>query len=85
MTVFTVTWRRSARTRLAQLWLDSSDRNPVAAAADEIDRRLRTDPHRCGRKFSDELYEWLYPPLVVLYRVSEADCLVEVMDVDTTV
>jgi len=85
MTVFTVTWRRTADARLAQLWLDAPDKNAVTAAANEIDERLRIDPHRCGLKFSDQLYEWVHPPLVVLYRISEPDCLVEVMDVDTTV
>jgi hypothetical protein len=85
MTVFTVTWRGTTDARLAELWLNAPDRKTVTATANEIDRLLRTDPHRCGRKFSDQLYEWVYPPLVVLYRVSEPDRLVEVMDVDTTV
>jgi hypothetical protein len=45
---YSVIWRPVAEQRLAELWLDASDRNDVAAAADKLDANLRRDPLAIG-------------------------------------
>jgi hypothetical protein len=66
MTLFTVTWRRTADARLAELWLNAPDQNAVTAAANAIDRALRIDPHGRGEWLTDDLFQWSNPPLVVI-------------------
>ncbi|MGI8982399.1 MAG: hypothetical protein ACR2FY_24470 [Pirellulaceae bacterium] len=47
---YTVIWEPDAANELARLWLDSTDRQTVADAANEIDRLLSENPF-------DEKYE----------------------------
>ncbi|MBC7855311.1 MAG: hypothetical protein IAF94_17930, partial [Pirellulaceae bacterium] len=47
---YTVIWEPDAANELARLWLDSTDRQTVADAANEIDRLLSENPY-------DEKYE----------------------------
>jgi hypothetical protein len=39
-----VTWQPAAQDVLAELWNQSHDRSAIAAASDQIDRRLQRDP-----------------------------------------
>src|SRR5262245_42939321 len=81
MTRYTVVWLKSAQDKLAQFWLDASDQQGLADAADSIDSSLANDPTSKGTHLSEGLYSLDRPPLRVLYSVSEADRLVEVADV----
>jgi plasmid stabilization system protein ParE len=75
---YTVTWTVSARNELVDLWLQATDRAAVTQAANYVDSVLRTSPLDIGEP-SDQGRRTLYePPLVVLYSVSQADCLVTV-------
>jgi plasmid stabilization system protein ParE len=78
---FTVLWSSDAERRLAQIWLDATNRDAVAHAADEIDSKLRRDPERVGesRHQSDRLV--VVFPLAVYFHVSTEDRIVRVLTV----
>ena len=49
MSRFTVVWSRSAKARLAELWLDNpAIRREITEAADQIDRALAHAPEMIG-------------------------------------
>ena len=75
---FTVTWHPDARTDLARIWTENSERNAITAASTEIDERLSHDAHFKGVEFyGDRLL--VVSPLAVVYSVSVADCLVQIL------
>lgn len=77
---YTVTWHRDAENELLRIWMDSVDRNAVAAAANAMDRELATDPDAKGEEFyGDRLL--VLPPLAVGFVVKSADLVVEVRQV----
>jgi hypothetical protein len=77
---WTVVWHPDAINRLAEIWLEATDRNAVTRSAHVIDHAIRDDPERKGVDFyGDRLYD--EAPLSVVYRMSEPDCLVTVLDV----
>ena len=78
--IFTVVWLPAAQQRLAELWLQASDRRGITDAANAIDRRLRTDADSAGQPFFEGRV-LVVPPLVVTFRVSLDDRLVSVMEV----
>ena len=75
---YTVIWRPLAEARLVELWSAASDREAVAAAADEIDARLHRAPQVEGESRWGATRILLTPPLAVYYDVSEPDRLVSV-------
>ncbi len=77
---FTVVWTASTQDDLAALWLSAAQRDVVQRAADDIDRRLRTDAHLLGQPFFEDRV-LVVPPLAVAFSVSMADCLVTVWQV----
>ncbi len=78
---YTFTWLPTAESRLADLWLSSPNQVAFTNAANAIEQFLATDPLRHGKQVSPRLYELEVSPLIVIFRVSDADRLVEVMDV----
>ena len=60
--IFTVLWRPLAENQLAQLWIVAPDRDIVSAAADEIDARLRRDPHEQGESREGNARVLIVPP-----------------------
>jgi hypothetical protein len=80
---FTVTWKTWAQNLLASLWLNASpeDRPAITAAADEIDRLLRTDPESVGESRDGGDRILFVPPLYVIFTVNEQDRLVTVLTV----
>jgi hypothetical protein len=79
MSRYTVTWLKEVEGDLAGLWLGSSDRRSVAAAANVIDVELATDAERKGAEVSEGLRSLHVSPLYVLYIVREPDRLVEMV------
>jgi hypothetical protein len=77
----TVVWLPSAEADLAGVWLEAPDRQAVADAADDVDRRLRYLPEQQGESRPEGRRMLIVPPLAVIYRVSPADCLVRVLGV----
>lgn len=77
---FTVTWRRSARDELAQIWLNAKDRRAVSEAANLIDLLLATDPGHLGEDFyGDRLL--IVPPLAVAFAIRLDDRIAEIQQV----
>ncbi len=77
--MFTVVWQPSAIQELARIWNTAMDRNAVAQAADAIDAKLKRDPFSAGESRAfPELRYLVIRPLVVAFRISEADGLVTV-------
>ena len=71
---YRVIWPRAARNDLADIWMNSPDRNDVTAASAEIDRLLKDDPLRVGQPMQSSVRRRLtVPPLGVLYEVIEDD------------
>jgi hypothetical protein len=77
---YTVTWRASKQQKLARIWLASTDRRAVSAAADQIDLILAADPELVAQDFYGDCIMTI-PPLVVVYTISHDDRLVEVIEV----
>jgi hypothetical protein len=78
---FTVVWHHEVQEELAKLWLDAPDRTAVRIAAWAIDHDLSIDAQTKGTSIPDRLRQLTVPPLRVLFAVSEADCMVKVLEV----
>ena len=77
---YTVVWSRSARRRLAELWLDNrAIRQQIAEAADEIDRALAYEPTSLGIPTSERARLVVRPPLAALFLIFEDDRQVRVI------
>jgi hypothetical protein len=80
MSRFTVVWSRSAKSRLAELWLDNpAIRREITAAADQIDRALAQAPESIGMSVSSRSRLAVHPPLSVLFWISPSDRQVRVI------
>jgi hypothetical protein len=79
---FTVLWREEIQNDLAQLWLDSSIRQLITAAADRIDGELMNDPHLKGLDISGDRNVLSCPPLVAHFRIDVDDRKVFVEAID---
>ena len=77
----TVIWVAAAARRLASLWNNSTRRQEITAASDEIDRLLRRDPENQGESREDDLRILLVPPLGVTFKVDSPNRIVHVLDV----
>jgi hypothetical protein len=75
-----VVWLPPARDELAELWIQASDRQGVADAANAIDRQLRKNADTQGQPFFGRRV-LLVSPLSVTFAVSLADRTVTVMQV----
>ena len=78
---FTVVRSRSAESRLAEIWLESSQRVSVTYAANAIDHELRRSPQTVGESRSGVDRVAIIPPLAVHFTVEEADRIVRVLSV----
>jgi hypothetical protein len=54
----------------------------VTRASDRIDIKLARDPHSAGESRSDNHRLWFIPPRAVLFKIREAEKVVEVKEVD---
>ena len=76
-----VVWRRSARNDLATLWLDSSIRADITAAAHRIDFQLSRNPLGVGESREEDRRILIEAPLAVIFKVKPADRKVIVLRV----
>jgi hypothetical protein len=76
---YTVVWTPTAEHHLAELWLQSSDRNAVRSATDTIDKVLTVDAHVHGESRYETLRVLVVAPLGVDFDVDQNDCLVRVL------
>jgi plasmid stabilization system protein ParE len=79
--MFTVRWKRIARDRLAELWMQASDRSAVTAAANRIDVLLQFDPDNQGESRDRGRRLLVEPPLGVIFRVNHQKRIVYVLRV----
>lgn len=68
-----------AESRLARVWLDAADRNAITSAAAAIDRLLSRGPESRGEVRFDTVRTLSVPPLGVDFEVIEADRMVFVL------
>jgi hypothetical protein len=78
---FMVVWRQIAEDELAEIWIASTNRNAVTAAAHAIDQALAIDADAVGRPVFDTVREYIHPPLGVEFEVIVADARVWVLKV----
>jgi hypothetical protein len=76
-----VDWQKNAEDALMNIWLQSTDRNAVASAQDEIDRRLAVSPLSYGSLVSEGLYAIDVHPLHALFEIDDAKQVVTVVSV----
>ena len=81
MSRHTVVWLQDAQDELAQIWLDSDDREAVTQATSTIDSVLAVDPHSKGQPLAEGLCKLRIAPLEVAFIVRGEDRLVEVASV----
>jgi mRNA-degrading endonuclease RelE of RelBE toxin-antitoxin system len=79
MNTFTVTWHPEAEDELARVWITSSDRKRITLAVATVERELANDPQIRGVAIREGLWSLNAAPLRVLFAVSNADSVVEVL------
>ena len=79
MARYTVLWHSDATNELAELWVESLDRQALTAATNAIDRELGDGSTSKGTELSEGLRALFEPPLQVLFVVREDDRVVEVL------
>jgi hypothetical protein len=78
-----VVWTESALEELATLWLeaDSVLREAIAAAQSQADRRLESNPSEAGESRPGDRRIAFFPPLGVVFSISESRRQVKVLRV----
>jgi plasmid stabilization system protein ParE len=77
---YTVIWKPRALQALADIWLAANDKDSVNQAVSRIDAYLQTGGPRARTHFAGTLL-LVAPPLVVVYEMSDDDCLATVLRV----
>jgi hypothetical protein len=81
--MYTVRWKRTALDRLAEIWLEASDRATINSTVEEIDRLLATQPHETGESRSEDVRVLFCSPLGAFFEVDDASDVVHVLRVWT--
>ncbi len=77
---FTVVWDPQALKELGRIWNETRNKKAVTLAVDRIDFELRDSPEKKGDPF-DADFHIIEDPVEIVYRVSEDDRLVTVLQV----
>jgi hypothetical protein len=78
---FTVRWRRHARDQLTTVWLASTNRKAVTAAANRIDALLGRDPVTRGESRDGERRVLIESPLGIYFTIDSPNRVVRVLSV----
>jgi len=78
---YTVASTAVADYQLADIWLEVSNRQQVSDAFDRIEASLKHDAHLQGCEHPDGWRVLAVSPIVIAFRVSEADRLVTILSV----
>jgi hypothetical protein len=72
--MYLVEWTRSARAELATAWIegDSTQREAITAATDQIDRAMQASPGEFGESRTGNRRIAFAPPLGLVFSVNEA-------------
>ena len=84
MTDFTVIWWPPAQEDLATIWLNTSIRQAVTHAANEIERELGVNPEAKGESKHEGLRELAIAPLTVQFSTDADDRRVTIWSVKLT-
>jgi hypothetical protein len=66
---YRIVYRRRAKEKLADVWLNAVDPNAVTAAINEIEAQLRRDPLTAGESRPRQFRLVIEGPIGVLYKV----------------
>lgn len=77
---YTVVYDPAAEAELTRLWLAGPDRKAMTRASDHIDKVLKSDAHIRGTPVAGGRM-YLSMPLAVLFKVSQDDRLVTILQV----
>ena len=80
MSKYTVVWDDEATEALAQIWLESSNRQEITQAAKEVDDNLTYDSSEKGSEFLGARMLVVHP-IWVVFKVQPEDCVVTVLQV----
>lgn len=75
---YTVTWKPSAISRLAELWEGASDRTAITEAADTIDAMLSKAAEEVGESRQENTKFLFVSPLAIYFDIFPADRKVSV-------
>jgi mRNA-degrading endonuclease RelE of RelBE toxin-antitoxin system len=78
---YTVVWKPEAERRLADLWVNATNRRAITDAANEIDKQLGHDPETKGESRSGNRRILLESPLGILFKIDPQDRKVIVLTV----
>jgi hypothetical protein len=78
---YRVVWRKGARNQLAEIWIASTNRAAVSAAAHRADQILARDPMGCSESRDRGRRVVAVPPLALFFRIIEDDKKVIVVKV----
>jgi hypothetical protein len=78
---YTVVWKPEAERRLVELWMQASDREQFANAANLIDRELAIAPDAVGEQRIGSIRVVVVPPVGIYFRVNAEDRQVLVLTV----
>jgi plasmid stabilization system protein ParE len=78
---YTVVWKPAAEEELVRLWTDADDRRAVTAAANEIDRLLKSNPRGQAESRRGGVRVVFIDPLGVFFDIQDEDRLVSVLRV----
>ena len=83
MTRYTVVWKADALDDLADIWLNSTERDRIVSVAESIDLELTVDPRWKSEELSEGLLALVLPPLRILFAINEDDRQVQVYRIKT--
>ena len=78
---WTVVWMPKAEADLAELWIESEDREALTFAIDLIDELLSQDPLKQGDSREGQERWLIMRPVTIQYTVSPDDRLVTVLTI----
>lgn len=71
---YSVIWKPAALAKLADIWLDATNRESVNAAVRRIDAFLERGESNAGEDYFAGTRLIVAPPLVVVYSIEHAEC-----------
>jgi hypothetical protein len=74
-------WHAEATNELAEIWVESLNRNAVADSSNAVDRELKDAPASKGTELSEGSRALVSPPIQVLFVVREEERTAEVLPI----
>ena len=71
---YSVVWKPAALAKLAEIWLEASNRDSVNEAVRRIDYFLARSDLNAGEDYLEGTRLIVAPPLVVVYSIKHDDC-----------